>query len=125
MLGDELAGYARALLEAVPADDEALALAEIEAIGPGGNHLGTKMTRRHFRDFWRPSLIDQSPYERWSAAGGRTLLENVRGRVAELLTAEPAFALDEATRARLEDLAMKGAGDRRGHHVPALGQGAS
>jgi trimethylamine---corrinoid protein Co-methyltransferase len=125
VLGDELAGYARALLEAVPADDEALALAEIEAIGPGGNHLGTKMTRRHFRDFWRPSLIDQSPYERWSAAGGQTLLERVRRRVAELLAGKPAFTLHAATRGRLEELAMEGARDRCGHEVPAIGQGAS
>ncbi len=53
VLGDEVAGYARALLAELPVDDEALALAEVEAVGPGGNHLGTKMTRRHFRDFWR------------------------------------------------------------------------
>ena len=40
VLGDEVAGYARALLRELPVDDEALALAEIEAAGPGGNHLG-------------------------------------------------------------------------------------
>ena len=55
----------------LPVDDEALALAEVEAVGPGGNHLGTRMTRRHFRDFWRASLIDQNTYDRWSAAGGQ------------------------------------------------------
>ena len=70
VLGDEVAGYARALLAELPVDDEALALAEVEAAGPGGNHLGTRMTRRHFRDFWRASLIDQTTYDRWSAAGG-------------------------------------------------------
>ena len=84
VLGDEVAGYARALLAELPVDDEALALAEIEAVGPGGNHLGTKMTRRHFRDFWRASLIDQSTYDRWSAAGSPTLLERVRARLAEI-----------------------------------------
>ena len=97
VLGDEVAGYARALLGELPVDDEALALAEIEAAGPGGNHLATKMTRRHFRDFWRTSLIDQSTYDRWSAAGGPTLLERVRARVAEIRAAGPAFTLDDDT----------------------------
>ncbi len=80
VLGDEVVGYARALLGELPVDDEALALVEVEAVGPGGNHLGTRMTRRRFRDFWRASLIDQSTHERWSAAGASTLLERVRAR---------------------------------------------
>ena len=111
VLGDEVVGYARALLGELPVDDEALALAEIEAVGPGGNHLGTKMTRRHFRDFWRASLIDQSTHDRWSAAGSRTLLERVRERLAEICAAGPAFTLDEATRRRLDELAAGGVTD--------------
>jgi len=111
VLGDEVVGYARALLAELPVDDEALALGEIEAVGPGGNHLGTKMTRRHFRDFWRASLIDQSTHDRWSAAGGRTLLERVRERLAEIRAAGPAFTLDEATRRHLDGLAAVRATD--------------
>ena len=109
VLGDEVAGYARALLDELPVDDEALALAEVEAVGPGGNHLGTKMTRRRFRDFWRASLIDQTTYDRWSAAGGLTLLERVRARLAEILAAGPAFTLDDETRRTLDRLSS-GAG---------------
>jgi trimethylamine--corrinoid protein Co-methyltransferase len=105
VLGDEVAGYARALLTELPVDDEALALAEVAAAGPGGNHLGTRMTRRRFRDFWRASLIDQTTYERWSAAGGLTLLERVRARLDEIRTAGPAFELDDVTKRRIDALA--------------------
>jgi trimethylamine---corrinoid protein Co-methyltransferase len=105
VLGDEVIGYARALLEDVPVTDESLALAEVEAAGPGGNHLGTKMTRQHFRDFWRPSLLDQSTHERWSGDGSATLLERVRARLAEIQAAGPAFTLDDATLQRLDELA--------------------
>ena len=105
VLGDEVVGYARALLEELPVDEEALALLEVEAAGPGGNHLGTKMTRRRHRDFWRASLIDQSTHERWSAGGGSTLLERVRARLAEIRAAGPSFTLDEATQRRLDELA--------------------
>ncbi len=46
VLGDELVGYARALLAEVAVDAEALALDEIAAVGPGGSHLGRAYTRR-------------------------------------------------------------------------------
>ena len=105
VLGDEVAGYARDLLTEVPVDDEALALAEVEAAGPGGTHLGTRMTRRRFRDFWRASLLDQTTYERWSAGGGQTLLERVRARLAGIRAAGPAFALDDETQRRIDALA--------------------
>ena len=53
VLGDELVGYARALLVEVGVDDEALALNEIDAVGPGGSHLGRGYTRQHHRETWR------------------------------------------------------------------------
>ncbi len=105
VLGDEMAGYARALLDEMPVNDESLALGEIEAVGPGGNHLGTRMTRTHHRSFWRPSLLDQNTHDRWVAHDGRTLLERVRDRVREILAKEPAFTLDAATIQALDRLA--------------------
>ena len=104
-LGDEVAGYARALLGAVPVDDEAVALAEIAAADPGGNHLGSKMTRAHHRDFWQPSPIDHNTHDRWLRHDGRTLLERVRARLQELLAEGPAFALDAASAATVDRLA--------------------
>jgi trimethylamine--corrinoid protein Co-methyltransferase len=105
VLGDEVAGYARALMDEVPVDDEALALAEIEAAGPGGNHLGTRMTRTHHRRFWRPRLIDQNTHDRWLAHDQGTLLERVRRRLRDLLAAGPAFTLDPTTISVIDDLA--------------------
>jgi trimethylamine--corrinoid protein Co-methyltransferase len=105
VLGDEIVGYARALMAEVPVDDEALALAEIEAAGPGANHLGSKMTRANHRRFWRPTSIDQNTHDRWLAQGQGTLLERVRRRLQELLDAGPAFTLDPATISVIDDLA--------------------
>ena len=69
VLGDELVGYARALLVEVGVDDEALALNEIDAVGPGGSHLGRGYTRRHHRETWQPRLFDRATHDRWAAAG--------------------------------------------------------
>ena len=104
VLGDELAGYARAFGEALPVDDDALALDEIVLAGPGGNHLGRPMTRRRYRRFRRSDLLDQSVYERWRAEGASTLEERVADKTRRLLASPPTFTLDETTRRRLGDL---------------------
>ncbi len=104
VLGDELIGYARALTEELPVDDEALALDEIMLAGPGGNHLARPYTRSRYRRFLTTDLLDQSPYERWRADGATTLKQRVAARTAELLGGEPPFTLDPTTRRRLDEI---------------------
>jgi trimethylamine--corrinoid protein Co-methyltransferase len=104
VLGDELVGYARQFMREVAVDDYSLALDEIRAAGPGGNHLGTKYTRRHHREFWTPALLDHAVHDRWAAEGASTLGERVRARLAELLAAGRAFTLPADQNARLERL---------------------
>jgi trimethylamine--corrinoid protein Co-methyltransferase len=93
LLGNEMVGYARALMRPVPIDEHALALDEIAAVGPGGNHLSTKYTRRHHRDAWDSDLFDFSVFDRWRSSGERSLLERLRERVADLRAASPAHRL--------------------------------
>jgi trimethylamine---corrinoid protein Co-methyltransferase len=104
VLGAELVGYAKAFMRDVPLDDYALALEEIAAAGPGGNHLGTRYTRRHYREFWSSELFDDSGYERWSAAGSLTLLDRVRAEVARLRSEPRAFALSAEQGAELDGI---------------------
>ena len=112
VLGNELVGYARALLAEVGVDEEALALNEIDAVGPGGSHLGRDFTRRHHRGFWSPSLFDRAAYERWHAAGASTLKERVQARTAALRAEPRAFSLEDSVRERVAALAETG-GSRR------------
>jgi len=106
VLGDELVGYTRALLAELPVGHDDFAFDEVAAVGPGGDHLGRRMTRERHRLFWQPSLIDQTTHERWVVAGRRTLLERVRERVADLQATEPAFALDDGVSRKLAELAQ-------------------
>lgn len=112
VLGAELVSYARALLREVGVDDEALALNEIDAVGPGGSHLGRAYTRAHHRGFWSPTLFDRSVYERWRAAGATTLKERVEARTAELRSVPRAFTLETAVRERVGALAEAGGSGR-------------
>ena len=104
VLGDELVGFAKHHLRELRTDDEALAVDEIVAAGPGGNHLGTTYTRRHYREFWQASLLDTAAHDRWQAGGSRTLGERVRERVTELRAADRAPVLDETMAAQLDAL---------------------
>jgi trimethylamine---corrinoid protein Co-methyltransferase len=113
VLGDELVGYARALLVEVGVDDEALALNEIDAVGPGGSHLGRDYTRLHHRAFWQPRLFDRGAHARWQAAGATTLKERVQLQTAALREAPRGFVLEDAIRERLDSaLAASGRGTR-------------
>ena len=114
VLGDEVARYARAFASPVGLEDDDLALDEIQAAGPGGNHLATRMTRARHRGFWRPSLLDQHTHDRWAASGSTTLLDRVRARLNDLLAEPSAFTLDAGAAALLDDVA--GTNDRRKEH---------
>jgi trimethylamine---corrinoid protein Co-methyltransferase len=100
--GDHLISYARAFMGELGVDDEALALAEIDAVGPGGNHLSRPYTRTHFRQIWQSDLFDTTPHDRWQANGATSLLDRLRARVAELRSGPRAFELDADVKAGLD-----------------------
>jgi trimethylamine--corrinoid protein Co-methyltransferase len=112
VLGDELVGYVRQFMREVPVSDYALALDEIKAVGPGGNFLATKYTRRHHREFWMPALLDHNVHDRWAAEGASTLGERVRARVADLLAAERPFRLSADQDAQLDSLLAEAQADQ-------------
>ncbi len=102
LLGNELIGYTKAFMSELRVDDEALALDEIKAIGPGGNHLARPYTRKHFRQIWQSDLFDTTPHDRWEAEGSLTLLDRLKARVAALRAEPRAFELDATATAGLD-----------------------
>ena len=53
------------MMQGIVVDDETLALDAIRAVGPGGNFLAQKHTKKHMRDVWLPQFMDRRPYEVW------------------------------------------------------------
>ena len=111
VLGNELVGYARQFMREAPVDDYSLAMEEIRAAGPGGNHLGTKYTRRHHREYWTPALLDHNMHDRWATEGATTLGQRVRARVAALLAVERRFTLAAEQLAGLEAILAEAQAD--------------
>ena len=104
---DEMVGWVKAYLDGVTVDTEALAVEEIDAVGPGGSHLSRKYTRQHIRDYVKPRLVSQDQYDSWHAAGGATLLERAAQKTKELREGERAYALEPGALAQLDALVEK------------------
>ena len=52
-------------MQGITVNEETLAFKAISAVGPGGNFLSNKHTRRHTRDLFLPKFIDRRPYNEW------------------------------------------------------------
>jgi trimethylamine:corrinoid methyltransferase-like protein len=89
-----------------------LALDEIAAAGPGGNHLASKYTRHHLRDFWHTRLLDHAVFDRWDAAGRQTMGERLRRATLELVDAPRDFVPDAKARGATQAILERLAADR-------------
>ena len=56
-------------LQGIVVDDETLALEAIANVGPGGNFLAQKHTRKHMRDLFLTKYMDRRPYNEWEEQG--------------------------------------------------------
>jgi trimethylamine--corrinoid protein Co-methyltransferase len=84
VVADELADIARRAAEPFEVSEETIAFDTIAEVGPGGQFLGQKHTRRHFRELWLPRALSWEPRTTWEAAGSTTLRERARARVFEI-----------------------------------------
>lgn len=98
----EIVQYARRVVEGLEMNEEALSVALIEEIGPGGNYLSHASTLEKCRTaFWMPDLFEHTMLQQWREEGCVSLREKARdmarGRIMEhqfTLPAETQRALD-------------------------------
>jgi len=53
------------MMKGIVVNDETLALDVIRTVGPGGNFLAQKHTKKHMRELWVPQFMDRRPYSEW------------------------------------------------------------
>ena len=82
---DEIVGWLGHFMAPVEVNEETLALDLIDEIGPDGQFLDTEHTLTHFREHWYPTVFDRHNYDKWQAAGGKSLAERAAQRVEEIL----------------------------------------
>ena len=88
VLDCELLGMFHKYLEGVDFSADAFALDAIRHVEPGGHHLGTEHTLRHFRTaFYRADLFDYNSAEQWQIDGGKDGNMRAQEKVQQLLKA--------------------------------------
>jgi trimethylamine--corrinoid protein Co-methyltransferase len=65
MMDCEIFRIVRKMMGGITVDEETLAVDTICQVGPGGNFLAQRHTRRHMRDLWLSTLMDRRPYNEW------------------------------------------------------------
>jgi trimethylamine--corrinoid protein Co-methyltransferase len=86
VLCDEIVGWLGHFMAPVEVNEETLALDLIDEIGPDGQFLDTEHTLAHFREHWYPTVFDRHNYDKWQAAGGKSLAERAAERVTKILS---------------------------------------
>ncbi|MBM3736180.1 MAG: trimethylamine methyltransferase family protein [Acidobacteria bacterium] len=104
VLDCEILGMLHTWSKGLDLSDEALAMQSIAEVAPGGHHLGTEHTMRHFRTaFYRAEMFDYNSAEVWTEAGSEDSFARANKRVKKLLASYEAPALDEARDEALRD----------------------
>lgn len=107
---DELINYVKRFMQGLEVSDETLALDVIDEVGPHGDFLGTKHTRRHFREDWYAKLFDRNNFEGWVSAGGQTLRQRAKERVEAILADHRPELLPDAVQRRIDEIAERAKG---------------
>jgi trimethylamine--corrinoid protein Co-methyltransferase len=97
----EIFSIVRKMMEGIVVDDETLALDVIAAVGPAGNFLKERHTRKHMRNLWLPDFMDRRPYEAWEEQGDGTR-DWARSKAQEILTSHQPLPLDPKISAELD-----------------------
>jgi len=98
VIDNEILGMVMRAVEGIRIDDDTLAFDLIEEVGPGGNFVTARHTRRFMRsEHYQPSLSNRDSREEWEADGGKATWEKATERVKEIL-ANHKYSLPAAIR---------------------------
>jgi trimethylamine--corrinoid protein Co-methyltransferase len=104
----EVLGMFHSWAKGLDLSDDSLALDAIEEVQPGGHHLGTAHTLRHFRDaFYRAELFNYNSAEQWELNGAEDTYTRAHKKVKRLLASYDCPPLDPGVEEALMDF-MKG-----------------
>ena len=106
---DEIVGWIRRATRPIDVSDEALALADVDALGIDGSFLETDHTLDRYRERWYPGLFERGSYEAWSAQGSTTLARRAAARVDALLAARQPAQLEPDVAAAIHEIVERAA----------------
>ncbi len=88
VVDNEILGMVMRAVQGVQVDEESLAVDLINAVGPGGDFVSARHTRRLMRrEHYFPTLSDRDTREEWEARGAKVTWERAAERAREILSA--------------------------------------
>jgi trimethylamine--corrinoid protein Co-methyltransferase len=108
-MADEIIGMVQRIIRGIEVTDEALALDDIERVGPSGEFISSEHTLKYFKkETWFPTLINRMRYSEWkSAAGGRSMGDYIKEKTRKLLEQTEAPVLPEEVQKQMDKVIMK------------------
>jgi trimethylamine--corrinoid protein Co-methyltransferase len=106
VLDDEFIAGLRRMMQGITVHDLDEEVALIKARTPRGNFLGTKHTRRTFREHWLPGILSRDAYETWQAKGD-TIEDICRRTAQDLLANHQPPGLPAAVEAEMERIVRR------------------
>ncbi len=86
VIDNEILGMVMRAVEGIRVDDETLAYDLIQQMGPGGNFITAKHTRRFMRkEHYQPTLSDRDSREEWESKGEKTTQERASEAVRKII----------------------------------------
>jgi trimethylamine--corrinoid protein Co-methyltransferase len=109
VMADEIIGMVQRIIRGIEVTDEALALDDIERVGPSGEFISSEHTLKYFKkETWFPTLINRMRYSEWkSAAGGRSMGDYIKEKTRKLLEQTEAPVLPEEVQKQMDKVIMK------------------
>lgn len=105
VMQNEVIRYVESVMREIDFSDDAFGLAEIAAVGPGGQFIDREHTVNHFRkELWVPRLLDREYYETWRTGGATDMEERCRARKEELLASHQPAPIEPALSRTLKDI---------------------
>ncbi|NNL76496.1 MAG: hypothetical protein HKO68_09190 [Desulfobacterales bacterium] len=92
---DEIIGMVKQIGKGIQVTDETLALDILKEVGPGGEFLSHDHTYDHWKEWFRPTIIDRSNFEVWSDSGSKTYNDRLEPEVDRILESHAPEPLDE------------------------------
>ena len=84
---------------------ETLAVDVLVKVGPGGDFLGQKHTKRHVRKLqWRPTILNRSTQKNWEADGAPDLTEKAHRKLIDIMANHKPEPLSAALKTKIDGM---------------------
>ena len=101
VIDNEILGMVMRAVKGIQVNDETMPFELIREMGPGGNFVSARHTRRHMRsEHYQPSLSDRATREIWQAEGAKDIVSRAGERVRQLLE-KPSRRLSEESKQKI------------------------